>query len=481
MSRAKVVPATSRRAEPTPTTGEEAPSAATPKSAGEGSPRASRSPRVNPARPPDPSLAAFRRQGNPVKRALIVLGPGLVTGASDDDPSGVGTYSQAGAAYGYATLWTTLLMFPMMTAVQYISAKVGLVSGRGLAGVLREHYPRWILFPALGALVVANTLNAGADIGAIAAALNLLVPVPAPVFVVPVGLGIVAIQVLGSYQLIARVFKWLALALLAYLATALFTHPDVGKVLAGTAIPTIRLDPGYIGMLVALLGTTISPYLFFWQASQEVDEQIQMGRRRLWQRQGANSREMRFALWDTIAGMAFSELVAYFIILTTGATLFVTGKHDIGSATEAADALRPLAGNFSAALLAVGLIGSGVLAVPVLTGSAAYGVAETFGWSSGLDSRPARAPEFYAVIVAATAIGVAINFLGLNPITALVFSAVINGLLAAPLLVILMLVSNNRRAMGTRTNGRGLNILGWLTAAVMAAAAIGLIATTMFS
>jgi NRAMP (natural resistance-associated macrophage protein)-like metal ion transporter len=444
-------------------------------------PRSSGSPRLDPSRPPDPSVAAFRRESNPLKRALIVFGPGLVTGASDDDPSGVGTYAQAGASYGYATLWTTLLMFPMMTSVQYISAKVGLVSGRGLAGVLREHYPRWILYPALAALVVANTLNAGADIGAIAAALNLLVPVSALAFVVPVGLGIVAIQIFGSYQLIARVFKWLALVLLAYLATALFTHPDVGKVLAGTLVPTVHLDPQYIGILVALLGTTISPYLFFWQASQEVDEQIHMGRRRLWQRRGADSKEMRFALWDTIAGMAFSELVAYFIILTTGATLFVAGKHDIGSATEAAEALRPLAGNFSAALLAIGLIGAGVLAVPVLTGSAAYGVAETFGWSSGLDSRPSRAPEFYAVIVAATAIGVGINFVGLNPITALVYSAVINGLLAAPLLVVLMLVSNNRRAMGTRTNGRGLNVLGWVTAAVMGAAAIGLIATTILS
>jgi NRAMP (natural resistance-associated macrophage protein)-like metal ion transporter len=441
--------------------------------------RGSGSPRVDPKRPPDPGVAAILREANPLKRALIVLGPGLVTGASDDDPSGVGTYAQAGASYGYATLWTTLFMFPMMSAVQYISAKVGLVSGRGLAGVLREHYPRWVLYPALAALVVANTLNAGADIGAIAAAINLLVPIPAFVFVVPVGLGIVAIQVFGSYALISRVFKWLALVLLAYLATALFTHPDVGKVLAGTLVPTVRLDPAYIGLLVALLGTTISPYLFFWQASQEVDEQIKMGRRRLWQRKGANSKELRFALWDTIAGMAFSELVAYFIILTTGATLFVAGKHDIGSATEAADALRPLAGNFSAALLAVGLIGAGVLAVPVLTGSAAYGVAETFGWSSGLDSRPARAPEFYAVIVAATAIGVAINFVGLNPITALVFSAVINGLLAAPLVVILMLVSNNRRAMGARTNGRLLNTIGWVTAAVMGVAAIALILTTI--
>ena len=436
-------------------------------------------PRIDPERPPDGSVAAFRRSRNPIARVLIVLGPGLVTGASDDDPSGVGTYAQAGASFGYATLWTTLLMFPMMTAVQYISAKVGLVSGRGLAGVLRELYPRWVLYPALAALVVANTLNAGADIGAIAAALNLLIPVPAVVFVLPVGLAIVAVQVFGSYALIARVCKWLALVLLAYLATALFTRPDPGAVLAGTLVPTVRLDPAYVAMLVALLGTTISPYLFFWQASQEVDEQIAIGRRRLWQRRGASATELRFALADTIAGMALSEVVAYFIILTTGATLFVAGKHDIGSATDAAEALRPLAGDFSAALLAIGLIGAGALAVPVLTASAAYGVAETFGWSSGLDTRPARAPEFYAVIVAATAVGIGINFVGINPIAALVLSAVINGLLAAPLLTILMLVANDRRAMGTRTNGRALNAIGWTTAAVMSAAAVALVVTTL--
>jgi NRAMP (natural resistance-associated macrophage protein)-like metal ion transporter len=434
---------------------------------------------VDPGRPPDPTVVALRRERNPVKRALLILGPGLITGASDDDPSGVGTYAQAGAQFGYATLWTTLLMLPMMTSVQYISARVGLVSGRGLAGVLRQHYPRWVLYPALAALVVANTLNAGADIGAIAAALNLLVPVPAVAFVIPIGIGIVAVQVLGSYRLIAGVFKWLALALLAYVATALFTHPDIGSVLAGSLVPTVRLDPAYIGILVALLGTTISPYLFFWQASQEVDEQIAMGRRRLWQRQGASLAELRFALLDTLGGMVFSEIVAYFIILTAGATLFVAGKHDIGSATEMAQALRPLAGDWSATLLAFGLVGAGVLAVPVLTGSAAYGVAESLGWRSGLDRPLTKAPQFYAVIAAATVAGMGINFVGLNPITALVISAVINGLLAAPLLVLLMLVSNDRKVMGDRTNGRLLNAAGWATATVMAVAAIGLIATTL--
>jgi NRAMP (natural resistance-associated macrophage protein)-like metal ion transporter len=303
----------------------------------------SREPRVDPNRPVDPAIVELRRETNPVRRALRILGPGLVTGASDDDPSGIGTYAQAGAQHGYATLWTTVLMLPLMVSIQYICAKIGLVTGRGLAGALREHYPRSVTYPAVFAMVVANTLNAGADIGAIAAAINLLVPIPAVVFVVPVSVGILLIQVFGSYRLVERVFKWLALALLAYIASALFAHPQVFDVLRGTLIPTIRLDPAYIGILVALLGTTISPYLFFWQASQEVEEQVSMGRRQLWQRQGATRVELKYALADTIAGMAFSEVVAYFIILSTGATLFVAGKTTIGSATEAAQALRPIA------------------------------------------------------------------------------------------------------------------------------------------
>jgi NRAMP (natural resistance-associated macrophage protein)-like metal ion transporter len=434
---------------------------------------------VNPARPVDPGAAELLAEKNPVARLFKVLGPGLVTGASDDDPSGIGTYAQAGAQYGYATLWATLLMLPMMTAVQYMCAKIGLVTGRGLAGALREHYPR-ALYPAVIALVIANTLNAGADIGAIAAAINLLVPIWAIALVVPVGLAIIGLQLFGSYRLIERVFKWLALALLAYLGAALFARPDVIKVLAGTFVPTIRLDPAYIGILVALLGTTISPYLFFWQASQEVEEQISIGRLHLWQRAGASKFELRNAMLDTVGGMVFSEIVAYFIILATGATLFTAGKTNIGSATDAAQALRPIAGDAATLLLAVGLIGAGVLAVPVLTGSAAYAMSEAFGWRSGLDRKVTRAPQFYLVIVAATLVGMAINFLGMNPITALVLSAVLNGMIAAPLLVLVMLVSNDRSVMGERTNGRLLNVAGWVTTAVLGVAALALIVTTVF-
>jgi NRAMP (natural resistance-associated macrophage protein)-like metal ion transporter len=436
-------------------------------------------PQIDPTRPVDPKAAELRAEPNAIKRLGKALGPGLITGASDDDPSGIGTYAQAGAQYGFATLWTTIAMLPMQTAVQYMCAKIGLVTGKGLAGVLREHYRR-ALYPAVIALVVANTLNAGADIGAIAAAFNLLVPpIKAIVFVVPVSLGMIALQVFGGYRLIDRVFKWLALALLAYVGAALFARPDIVKVLIGSLVPTISLDPKYLGILVALLGTTISPYLFFWQASQEVEEQISMGRRTLRQRRGASLFELKYALWDTLAGMVFSEIVAYFIILTTGATLFVAGNHDVTSATDAAQALRPLAGDASALLFAVGLIGVGVLAVPVLTGSAAYGVSEAFGWRSGLDRKPAAAWQFYLVIVAATLVGMGLNFLGVPPMTALVLSAVLNGLVAAPLIVLVMLVSNDRAVMGERTNGRLLNVVGWVTAIVMGVAVLGLIATTI--
>ncbi|MHB8959338.1 MAG: NRAMP family divalent metal transporter [Candidatus Limnocylindrales bacterium] len=430
-------------------------------------------------KPPNPLVAMLGRERNPLRRAIAILGPGFITGASDDDPSGIGTYAQAGATYGYATLWMTLAMLPMMSAVQYICAKIGMVSGRGLAGVVREHYPRAVLYPAVLAMVVANTINAGADIGAVAAAIGLLVPVPPALFVVPVALGILVVQAFGSYAVIERIFKWLALALVAYIGSALLARPQAAEVLRGTLLPTIRPDAAFIAMIVALLGTTISPYLFFWQASHEVEVEVDMGRHRLWQRKGATSKELKYALWDTLAGMVFSEIVAYFIIMATAATLFVHGKTSIGSATDAAQALRPIAGDAAAVLLAVGLIGAGVLAIPVLTGSAAYGVSEAFGWKSGLDRQPTKAPQFYAVIAVATAVGAAINFLGVNPIDALVITAVINGLLAPPLLILVMTVANNPDVMGGRTNGRWLNVIGWMTPAIMGIAAIALVVTTI--
>jgi NRAMP (natural resistance-associated macrophage protein)-like metal ion transporter len=434
-------------------------------------------PHLTPAAGTEVLEQAQRPHPNPVLRFLKILGPGLITGASDDDPSGIGTYAVAGASLGFSTLWLALITFPLMASMQFICAKIGMVSGEGLAGVLRRHYPRPLLLLAVAALVIANTINAGADVGAIAAALNLLVPIPIGWLIVPVAVAIVGLQVFGSYRLIANVFKWLTLALFAYIASAFFAHPDVGEVLRGTFIPTISFDPSFLATLVAILGTTISPYLFFWQASQEVEEEVELGRVRLFQRRGATDAELKYRAWDVNIGMGFSNVVMYFIILATAATLFKAGQTQIQSAADAAVALEPLAGPWAKTLLALGLIGAGFLAVPILTGSAAYAVAEAFGWQYGLNKRPGRAKEFYGVIVVATLVGLGINYIGIDPIKALFWSAVINGLLAPPLMVLIMLVANHEGIMGQRRNGRAMNILGWLATIVMFAAAIGLIVT----
>jgi NRAMP (natural resistance-associated macrophage protein)-like metal ion transporter len=421
--------------------------------------------------------AAMERESNPIKRFLKLLGPGFITGASDDDPSGIGTYAQAGASLGFATLWMALVTFPLMTSVQFICGKVGMVTGRGLADVVRKHYSRALLYPVVIGLLIANTINAGADIGAIAAAINLLVPIPILAMIVPISIIILVIQIWGSYRLIAKTFKWLTLALFAYIASALYSKPNLGEVLRGTFVPTFRFDSTFLAMLVAILGTTISPYLFFWQANQELEEEISMGRTTLRQRKGATNKELKYAAWDTIIGMLFSNVVMYFIILATGATLFKAGKTDIQSATDAAQALRPLAGNGASILLALGLIGAGFLAVPILTGSGAYALAEALGWKRSLDDKPRRAKAFYAVITLSTLVGMLINFIGVNPIKALFWTAVINGFLAPPLLVVIMMIANNKKIMGDRVNGVWLNTLGWITTLAMFAAAIALVLT----
>jgi NRAMP (natural resistance-associated macrophage protein)-like metal ion transporter len=424
--------------------------------------------------------AEVKAEPNPIRRFLRILGPGFISGAADDDPSGIGTYATAGASLGFATLWTALLTYPLMAAVQVVCAKIGLVTGRGLAGVLRKHYPRWLLYSAVIPLFVANTINVGADLGAIAAAINMLVPaLPIPLLVLPIALGILALQVWGSYRLIARVFKWLTLTLFAYIGAAILARPDWGEVLRATLIPTISLDRTFLLALVAILGTTISPYLFFWQASEEVEEEVAMGRTQLWRRRGASDRELEYAAVDVNVGMGFSVLVMYFIMLATAATLHAAGKSDIKSATDAAEALRPIAGDLSSLLLAVGLIGTGVLAVPILSASAAYALSEAFGWKYGLDQNPGRAKQFYAVIILATLIGVGIDYLGINPIDALFLTAVINGFVAPPLLVMIMLVANNRKIMGRRVNSRLTNVLGWGAAIAMFLAAGVLVLTSI--
>jgi NRAMP (natural resistance-associated macrophage protein)-like metal ion transporter len=421
--------------------------------------------------------AEIERESNPLKRFLKLLGPGLITGASDDDPSGIGTYSIAGASLGFATLWTAIVTLPLMAVVQFLCAKIALVTGRGLAGVLRVHYARKVLYPAVLCLIVANTINAGTDIGAIAAGINLVVPISPGVLIVPIALTIVAFQIWGSYRWIASIFKWLTLSLFAYIGAALLAKPDWGQVLKATFIPQVRFDHEYLVTLVAILGTTISPYLFFWEASQEIEEEISDGLTTVRQRKGTTNRELNQAKWDTVIGMFFCNIVFYFVILASAATLHASGKTDIQSATDAAQALGPIAGSAASILFAIGIIGAGFLAVPVLTGSSAYAVAETFGWKYGLDTKPHEAKQFYAVIAVSTFIGMLINFVGINPIDALFWTAVINGVLAPPLLVLIMLISNHKKIMGKETNGRFTNFVGWAAALIMFAAAFGMFAT----
>ncbi len=412
----------------------------------------------------------LEREPNLARRILRLLGPGLVVGASDDDPSGIGTYAVAGAGYGFATLWTALVTFPMMAAVQFTCAKIGLVTGQGLAGVMRRHYPRAVVFPVVTLLALANTINAGADIGAIAAAMNLLAPrLGIGALIIPVGLLILALQVWGSYRLIASTFKWLSLALVAYIAAAFFAHPKLADVVRGTFLPHIQWNAGYVTTLVAILGTTISPYMFFWQTNQEVEEDIAMGRTTLALRRGTTDRELVYTAADVNIGMLASNVVMYFIILATAATLHEAGRTHIGSAADAAAALAPLAGRWAEVLLAVGLLGAGFLTVPILTGSAGYAVSEAMGWRYGLGRSPSKAPQFYAIITLSTVTGMQMNFMGINPIAALFWTAVINGFLAPVLLVFVMLMANDRRIMGERSNGLGANLLGWTTVAVLVA------------
>jgi NRAMP (natural resistance-associated macrophage protein)-like metal ion transporter len=382
----------------------------------------------------------------------------------------------AGAALGYSVLWTAFFTFPMMAAVQFISAKIGLVTGTGLGGVLKQHYPRLVVYPVIFALLIANTINAGADIIAIAAGLNLLFPIiPIGVLLLPIALLILVTQIWGSYRLITSVFRWLCLSLLAYIGASLLARPNWYEALLGTLWPTVHGDHRFLAILVAILGTTISPYLFFWQSNQEVEENWTGWRRKLWRRRGVPDREVRYAAWDVSIGMFASNLVMYFIILANAATLHRGGEPEIESASQAAEALRPLAGDAGYVLMAFGLIGTGLLAVPILTASAAYALAETVGWKTGLAKKPELVKEFYLVITASTLAGLGISLIGIGPIQALFWTAVINGCLAPPVLVLIMLVGNNAAIMGKRVNGFWINVLGWGTALVMSAAAVGLL------
>jgi len=404
------------------------------------------------------------------------LGPGLITGAADDDPCAIGTYVKAGASLGFSALWLAPVTLPMMAAVVYLSAKIGLVSGVGLAGVLRARYRRAVLYPMVLALLVANVIGAGADIGAIAAAVRLVVPIHPMFLILLITAGILLLQIWGSYRLIRGVFKWFSLALLSYVGAALMAHPDAASVLRGSLIPRIWFNQEFLSIIVAVIGTTLSPYLYFWEAGQQVEEEIAIGRRRLLDRQGSSKKgALRFAAWDINIGMFFSSMVMYFVILCAAATLHRAGHTEVESAAAAASALRPLAGKAAGLLFALGIIGAGLLAIPVLTTAAAYALAETFGWRYGLNEHPRRAPQFYTVIAASTIIAMGLNFYGANPIKALFTAAVIMGFIAVPLLIAIMRVTGDAEIMGSRVNGRPLAILGWTTTACVCAAAVALV------
>ena len=409
----------------------------------------------------------------PLWRFFGKLGPGLVTGAADDDPSGITTYSVAGAALGYAPLWTALFSFPLMTAIQMMCARLGLVTGRGLAGVIRRHYPPWVLWGSCALLIVANVVNIGADLGGMGEVTGMLTGTNPLIWTPLYAAVIVGLLAWSSYKTIARVFKWLTLVLFAYVASAFFAKPDWATVLSATFLPRNSLTREFMSVLVGIFGTTISPYLFFWQASQEVEEERAQGLS-LAQRKGATKTELSDSRIDVVTGMFFSNLIMYFIILTTAATLHLHGKTNIATAREAAMGLAPLAGNGAFWLFSLGLIGTGMLSVPVLAGSCAYAVTEAAAWRGTLDRQPKRAPRFYGVLLVAMLIGVGLNLAQINAVAMLFWSAVINGVLAPPLIVVIILLTSNPQVMGNRVNGPLLRWLGWCTFAVMVAAAGGM-------
>ncbi|HWJ13586.1 MAG TPA: Nramp family divalent metal transporter [Gemmatimonadaceae bacterium] len=407
------------------------------------------------------------------------LGPGLITGAADDDPSGIASYSQAGAAFGYATLWIALLTLPLMAAVQLMCARIGIVARSGLASVLREHYPRWLLWLACTMLLVGNTVNIAADLGGMAAAASLLTGLPSIWFVPAFALLILALLAFASYERMTHALKWMTLVLFSYVLAAFLARPDPAAVIVNTLVPHIQWSREFLFMLVAILGTTISPYLFFWQAAQNAEQDAHWRQRLIGRPQRAIQRELRAATRDVNVGMFFSNAIMYFIILTAAATLHAAGVTDVETAAEAASALKPVAGPAAAALFTIGLVGTGILGVPVLAGSAAYAIAEAAAWRAGMDEKVHTARQFYGVIALAMIVGMLLNFSHVNAIRLLIWSAVINGLLAPPLIVIILVVCNNRSVMGEHRNGRALNVLGAMAAVVMFVAAGALIYSWM--
>ncbi|HEY4316745.1 MAG TPA: divalent metal cation transporter [Herbaspirillum sp.] len=410
---------------------------------------------------------------------LKKLGPGLITGAADDDPSGIATYSQAGAQFGFNMLWTLLLTYPLMVGIQTIAAEIGRVSGHGLATNVRRHYPGWLLYGIVMLLLIANTINIAADVAAMGDAVKLLIGGSAHLYALAFGLLSLALQIFVPYKRYVKVLKWLTLALLAYVGVVFAVQMPWSQIARKMLLPQLSWQAEYITTIVAIFGTTISPYLFFWQASQEVEEQSADPRAKPLvdapEQAAANLRRIRI---DTCSGMGFSNLVAFFIVLTTAATLNAHGLTDIQTTAQAASALRPIAGEFGFLLFALGIIGTGLLAVPVLAGSAAYAMAGTFRWKNSLEAKPAAAKRFYGIIAVSTLLGVALCFTPIDPIKALYWSAVINGVMSVPIMAIMMLMAVHPDIMGRFVIGRGLKTLGWLCTGVMAAAAVAMLWTS---
>jgi len=409
-----------------------------------------------------------------MRRMLSALGPGLVSGAADDDPSGVATYSITGARLGTELLWTAWLTWPLMGAIQMMCARIGMVSGRGLAGAMRQKFPRALLVVFSLALLVANTINIAADLAGMADAAEMLTGVNSHFSVIFFGVGIAVATIRLRYYQIASILKWLALALFAYVIAAFQIGPRWADVLRQASLPRLPSGPESWAALVAILGTTISPYLFYWQAAQEVEEEKAMGRRMLVERRGATKKELADRRLDVGVGTLFSNLVMFFIILTTALTLHAHGITNIETSRQAAEALKPIAGEGAAFLYTVGIIGVGLLAIPTLSGSAAYAFAETFGWKSGLDQKLKNARYFYGIVVLSTAAGIAFDFFDVNPIQALYWSAIVNGLLAPFLLVAILIVASDRKIMCGQPSSRLSRTVVAITTLVMFAAAVGM-------
>ncbi len=402
------------------------------------------------------------------------IGPGVITGLSDDDPSGIVTYSMAGARFGLGQLWLALFQLPLMIAVQEMCGRLGLVTGRGLAGTIKKYYPRWLLYFVVSLLVIANTINIGADISAIGAVMQMLFAGDLLLWSVGITIIIILLEVFLGYKKYVQILKWLTLVFVAYILVAFAVPQDWSEVFSSLVTPRFEWNAGYIMMIVAFLGTTISPYLFFWQASEEVEEEVADGRlKEIGSRIPKISKtDLSRVTTDTAVGMIFSQAVTFFIVITTASTLFTAGIYEITSAREAAEALRPLAGDGAYLLFAIGIIGAGLLGIPVLAGSSAYAVSEMMGWREGLSKSFGKAKGFYGVIIFSTFIGLLLNIFGVNPMQALLYAAIVNGVVAVPLILLITLITGNGKVMGKYKSGVLLRALGWLTFAVMLVAVV---------